>query len=354
MPETPTSVKTRIKEAVAALDSKGLDYVVAEVEAALVQGWSLERRGAIGARNVPDLLDAIVGALKKIAPPPPKKVKFSDPLRRVRPLAEASVKPAIDAALLLLALSQVGDFTEVPDKKLKDFELFLDDWRRMVWESAKIKDWAALKALVGGDERHLEGRLSRASVLAVLEATQARRSDNITPIPDVSILACARCGGFKGRDRIRCATCKGTFCTRCLGPTADTCITDYAARYAPIDPALREQIAADARAILKEYRLDAYSRNDAFVRALRDRGVDVTFQDQAPLEGEEHPASHGRVKLLIRDREGSGIRRAFFAALARNQFRSLGEEPDALKTDLFVELCLGLPIEDALRSPVKV
>jgi hypothetical protein len=354
MPETPASVKTRLKEAVAALDSKGLDHVVAEVEASLVQAWSLERRGVIGPRQVPDLVDAIVQTLKKIAPPPPKKVKFSDPLRKIHPLAETSVKLAFDAALLLRALTQVGDYIEVPDKKRLEQELFLDDWRRMIWESAKIKDWTRTRELAGTDERHLEGRLSRGSILAVLEAVQARRQDNITPVPDVSMLGCARCGGFRGRDRARCSTCKGTFCTRCLGPTADTCISDYASRYAGIDAETRERIAADVRGLLKEFRLDAYSRNDAFVRALRERGVDVVFTDAAPLEGEEQSGTHGRVKFVIRDREGSGIRRAFFGALARNQFRALGEEPEALRTELFVELCLGLPIEDALRSPVKV
>ncbi len=354
MAETPTTVKTRIKEAVAALESKGLDYVIAEVEAALVQAWSLERRGVIGSRGVPDLVDAVVTTLKKLAPPPPKKVKFSDPLRKILPITEASVKLGLDAALLLLALTQVGDYIEVPDKKRKEQELFLDDWRRMIWESGKIRDWAQLRQLAGTDERNLEGRLSRNSSLTVLEAIQARRTDNITPIPDVSMLGCARCGGFRGRDRIRCATCKGTYCTKCLGPTADTCISDYAVRYSPIDPETREHIANDVRALLKEFRLDAYSRNDVFIRALRERGVDVTFQDQASLEGEEQAGQHGRVKFLIKDREGPGIRRAFFGALARNQFRSLGEEPDPLKTDLFVELCLGLPIEDALRTTVKV
>ena len=347
---TPANCKTQVREAVAAASAKGLDATLAAVEEALVAAWTLERRGAMGPRDVPDLVDAVVSALKKIAPPPPKKVKFSDPLRKILPLTEAGVKPAVDVALLLMALTQVGDFTEQPDKKRHDFELFLDDWRRMTWESAKVPDWKRFRELATREERVLEGRLSRESALAILEAIANRRVDFITPVPDVSMLACARCGGFRGRDRSRCATCKGTFCTKCLGPTADVCLTDYAARYATIDAAKRQKIAGDVKALLKEYKLDAHARNDAFVRALRERGVDVVFHDTAPLEGQESEAQQSRYKLLIRDRESLTTKRGFFGALARTAFRAAEAESDPLATDLFVDLCLGLPIEDALRS----
>jgi hypothetical protein len=350
MLETPANAKTQIREAVAAVGSKGLDATVVAVEDALVQAWLMQRRGVLGAREVPDFVDSVVNALKKLAPPPPKKVKFSDPLRKILPLAEENVKPAADVALLLLALQQVGDFTEVTDKKRKDYELFLDDWRRMTWESAKINDWAKFRALVPADERMLEGRLSRASAISVLEATHKRRVDNITPIPDVSMLGCARCGGFRGRDRVLCHTCKGTFCTKCLGPTADLCLSDYAARYAPIDSETRQKIAADVKAMLKEFKLDPYTRNDSFARALKERGVDVTFIDSAPIEGQESEGAHGRIKFLIRDRESPTTKRALFGALARAHFRNLAVETDPLRTDLFVEICLGLPIEDALRA----
>jgi hypothetical protein len=323
---------------------------VIAVEDALVQAWLMQRRGVLGAREVPDFVDSVVNALKKLAPPPPKKVKFSDPLRKILPLAEENVKAAADVALLLLALQQVGDFTEVTDKKRKDYELFLDDWRRMAWESAKINDWAKFRALATAEERILEGRLSRVSAASVLEATHKRRVDNITPIPDVSMLACARCGGLRGRDRVLCGTCKGTFCTKCLGPTADLCLADYAVRYAPIDSESRQKIAADVRALLKEFKLDAYTRNDSFARALKERGVDVTFVDSAPIEGQESEGAHGRAKFMIRDRESPTTKRGLFGALARAHFRALGVETDPLRTDLFVELCLGLPIEDALRS----
>lgn len=350
MLETPANAKTQIREAVAATGEKGLDATVIAVEDALVQAWLMQRRGVLGPREVPDFVDSVVNTLKKIAPPPPKKVKFSDPLRKILPLAEENVKAAIDVTLLLLALQQVGDFTEVTDKKRKDYELFLDDWRRMVMESAKIADWARLRTLVTAEERILEGRLSRASALSVLEATHKRRVDNITPIPDVSMLACARCGGLRGRDRVLCHTCKGTFCTKCLGPTADLCLSDYAVRYAPIDADTRQRLAGEARALLKEFKLDPYTRNDSFARALKERGVDVTFVDSAPIEGQESEGAHGRVKFMIRDRESPTTKRALFGALARSHFRNAGVEADPLQTDLFVELCLGMPIEDALRS----
>jgi len=350
MLETPANAKTQIREAVAAIGEKGLGPVVVAVEDALAQAWLMERRGVLSPREVPDFIDSVVNVLKKIAPPPPKKVKFSDPLRKILPLAEDHVKAATDVTLLILALSQVGDFTEVTDKKRKDYELFLDDWRRMIWESAKISDWAKYRTLAPAEERMLEGRLSRASALAVLEATQKRRVDNISPIPDVSMLGCARCGGFRGRDRVRCAICKGTFCTKCLGPTADLCLADYAQRYSPIDADSRQKMFAEARALLKEYKLDPYTRNDAFARAMKEMGVDVTFQDAALLEGQESEGQHGRVKFLIRDRESPTTKRALFGAMARNHFRGKGVETDTLRNELFVDYCMGLQIEDALRA----
>ena len=350
MLETPANAKTQIREAVAAIGAKGLDATVIAVEDALAQAWLMERRGVLSPRDVPDFVDSVVNALKKLAPPPPKKVKFSEPLRKILPLAEESVKAGTDVVLLLLALIQVGDFTEVTDKKRKDYELFMDDWRRMIWESARIGDWAKYRTIAPGEDRMLEGRLSRASALSVLEATHKRRVDNITPIPDVSMLGCARCGGFRGRDRVRCATCKGTFCTKCLGPTADLCLSDYAVRYAPIDADTRQKMAAEVRALLKEYKLDPYTRNDAFARAMKEMGVDVTFQDAALLEGTESEGQHGRVKLLIRDRESPTTKRAMFGSMARNHFRGKGVDTDVLRNELFVDFCMGLQIEDALRA----
>jgi ribosomal protein L12E/L44/L45/RPP1/RPP2 len=348
MPDSPASCKTRIREAVAAA-SGSLDPVVAETEASLASAWLLQRQGRIAPRDVPGFVEAVIQALKKVAPPPPKKVKFSDPIRKVLPLAESSVRPAVDVLLLLLALTQVGDFTQQTDKKRKEQELFLDDWRRMIWESARISDWPRFRQLATSEERVLEGRLSRESTLAILQGIQGRRADNITPIPDVSILACGRCGGFRGRDRVRCATCRGTYCTRCVAPTADLCMTDYAARYAGLDPAGRQKIASDARALLKELRIDGHTRIDALARALAEKGVDVGFSEEAPLEGHETDGKHGRIRLSVRAREGPAVKRAIFAALGRASFRAAGAEIRPLEVDYFVETCMGVPVDDALR-----
>jgi len=353
MPDTPAACKTRIREASAQFQAQGLDKTAAEVEGALASAWLLQRRGVLAPRDVPDFIDAARSALKKVAPPPPKKVKFSDPIRKVLPLAEASVRSAFDASLLLLALTQVGDFIEEPDKKRRDQELFLDDWRRMIWESARVPDWARFRQLVGREERVLEGRLSRDAALQTLEAIARRRADNLTPIPDLSVLACGRCGQFRGRDRVKCAQCAGTFCTRCLGPAADQCINDYATRYTAIPADDRQRIGSETRAILKELRLDAHTRNDAIARGLKEKGVDVSYTESAPLEGHETDGEQGRTKFQIRDRESGGVKRALFAALARRHFRGAGAEVKPLEIDYFVEVCMGVPVEEALKPPAQ-
>jgi hypothetical protein len=155
MPDTPASVKTRLREAVAQAAAQGLDRTVRDIESALAAAWLLERQGTLEPRAVPDFVAAAESALRKIAPPPPRKIKFSEPLRKILPLSEDAVRPAFDAALFLLALAQTGDFTEEPDKRRREHELFLDDWRRMIWESARVPDWAAFRRLVGREERVL-------------------------------------------------------------------------------------------------------------------------------------------------------------------------------------------------------
>jgi hypothetical protein len=348
MPDTPASCKTRIREAAAQASAQGLDKTVTEVEAGLASAWLLERQGKLAPRDVPGFVEAVQSALKKVAPPPPKKVKFSDPIRKILPLAEASVRPAFDVALLVMALTQVGDFTEQTDKKRRELELFLDDWRRMIWESARIADWARFRQVVGREERVLEGRLSRDAALQALEAIAKRRADNLTPIPDASVLACGRCGQFRGRDRVRCSSCGGTFCTRCLGPTADVCMADYSTRYAAVAPEDRQRIGSEARTLLKELRLDAHTRNDAIARGLKEKGVDVVFTESAPLEGQETDGEHGRTKFQIRDRESGGVKRALFGALARRHLSAAGPEVKPLDVDYFVEICMGVPVDDAL------
>lgn len=353
MSESPAKGRARLREAVeAAAGPGGLDAAVAGVEAALATLWLAEREGALAPRDLPALAQYAAGLLKKIAPPPPRKVKFSDPPRKILPLSEPSVRPAFDAAMLLLALCQGGDFTETPDKVRSGLDLFLDDWRRMIWESARIRDWDRFRALVRPEEeRDLGGRLSRESACRILRALEERRRDKITPVPDLSILACARCGRFEGRDRVRCARCKGSFCARCLGPATELCLPDYAARYASVEAERRRQVAADARAVLKSYRLDPHSPNAQIARALREEGVDVSFSEMAPLDGHEVEEKQERRRLLVRPRESPAVRRALYRALARCYFRAAGGEADPLLEDFFVDLCLGVPIEEALTSP---
>lgn len=351
MADTPAAVKARLREAVAQAATQGLDRTVREIEAALATAWLLERQGSFEPRDLPEFVAAVESALRKIAPPPPRKVKFSEPLRKILPLSEDAVQAAFDAALFLLALIQVGDFTEESDKRRREHELFLDDWRRMIWESARIADWTRFRQIVGRDERVLEGRLSRDVALYILEAIARRRADNLTPIPDLSVVACARCGQNRGRDRVRCARCRGTFCTRCLSPSPELCVPDYAARYAPIDPERRRRLAAEARALLKELRLDPHARNDAFARALKEKGVDVVFSESAPLEGEESPGAHGRFKFVLRDREGPSAKRALFGALARAHARAAGLETAPLDVEYFTDVCLGVPVDEAPGAP---
>lgn len=347
MLDTPSKILTHVREAAAQVAAQGLDRLVAAVEEALAAAWLLERRGLFEPKRIPGFVRNVETLLQKIAPPPPKKVKFSDPLRKILPLAETSVRPALDAAMLLIALEQAGDTTEVPDKALFKHELFLDDWRRMTWESARITDWKRCREIAPAEERVLEGRLSRDAAFQVLQAIQSRRADNINSIPDLAMLACARCGQFRGRDRVRCAHCKGTFCTRCLGPTPETCLADYSARYASIDPGRRQKIRTDARNILKTYRLDPHTRNDNFARALHEEGVDVIFVDGAPIEGQESESSQGRRKLTIRNREGPAAKRGLLGALGRCYFRAAGADADALAEDFFVDVCLGFDVEQA-------
>lgn len=350
MGDSPGAAKARVRDAVAGTATHGLDRTVAETEEALVSLWLLERKGSIAPREVPSHVRSVEEHLKKIAPPPPKKVKFDAPLRKILPMAETSVRPGLDAAMLLIALTQVGDYTEETDKTRLTHELFLDDWRRMLWESARISDWARFRALATTEERVLEGRLSRDAAIQALEAIAKRRADKLTTVPDLSMLACARCGGFRGRDRVRCSECRGTFCTRCTARTGDLCLPHYAARFATIDPERRGKIASDLKTILKDYRLSEHARNDAFVRALHEEGVDVVFVDSAPLGGEESETSQGRRKLVMRDREGPDAKRTFFGALARCYFRAAGGVGDRLLEDFFVDLCLGVAVEDALKA----
>ncbi len=351
MADSPGAAKARIRDAVKEAAAKGLDHAVSEIEQGLAALWVLERKGKIDPLQVASHITAIAPHLKKLAPPPPKKVKFDAPLRKILPLSEQGVRPGLDAAMLIMALMQVGDLTGMSEKVRLGLDLQLDDWRRMLWKSARITDWARFRELAGTDERELEGRLSRDSALRVLEAFQKRRADNIAWIPDLSMIACTRCGRFEGRDRLRCERCRGNFCARCLAPAPDLCLVDYAIRYTGIEPDLRVKIMADAQALLKVWKLDAHARNDAFVRVLKEEGVDVAFRDGAPAEGEETEASHGRRHLTLKPREGAPVRRVLFGALARCYFREAKIDHHRLLEDLFVDVCLGFPVGEALSAP---
>ncbi len=344
MLESIAKVKTRVREAAADAPAKGLDWAVAQIEEALASAWLLERRGDVAPKAVPEAVFSVEAALRKLAPPPPKKVKFSAPLRRILPLSEANVRAGLDAAMLLQALVQVGDFSDQTDKARHGHELFLDDWRRMLWESAKIADWGQFRRLATTEERVLEGRLSRDAALQVLEAFARHRADQIGTIPDLSMLACARCGQFRGSRRVRCLTCRGTYCTRCMARTTGLCLADYAARYAPLEADLRKRVAADAVKLMDVYKLSEHARNEVFVQALREEGVEVVFQETAPLEGIESEESQGRRRLAMRDREGPAAKRALFGALARCYFRVAGIPAEPLVEDYFVDICLGLPV----------
>ena len=351
MPETPAACKTRIRDAVAAAAEKGLDHAVTEIEGALVTAWLLERKGKLAPRAIPSFIQSVETALKKLAPPPPKKIKFDAPLRKILPLAEEKVKPALDAAMLLVALDQAGDSTEVSEKKRIAHEFFLDDWRRMTWESARIADWAKYWRLATAEERELEGKLSRDGMLRILEAIHNRRKDNLTPIPSVSVVACQACGGFDGRDRVRCAKCNRTLCTKCLSPETDVCLDDYRARYAELDGDLRRRCAKSARGLLKSMRIDTHDRNETFARAFRERGIDVTFVDSAPLDGEESEAHHGRWRLEMRDCEGTSSKRILFGALARSWIREVEMAAEQKLQDFFVDVCLGVAVEEKEEPP---
>jgi hypothetical protein len=125
-------------------------------------------------------------------------------------------------------------------------------------------------------------------------------------------------------------------------------MADYSTRYAAVAPEDRQRIGSEARTLLKELRLDAHTRNDAIARGLKEKGVDVVFTESAPLEGQETDGEHGRTKFQIRDRESGGVKRALFGALARRHLSAAGPEVKPLDVDYFVEICMGVPVDDAL------
>lgn len=367
MSDNPLSeVRAKLKETA----GKSLDELVAAAEGSLAALWERDAKGELDPAHIPAIVEAFQQALKKVAPPPPKKVKLDVPVRKILSLAESSVRPALDVSMLLQGLVQIGDFTEQTDKAREAFRLFLDDWRRMVFESARIPSFAEFRRKAGGEERAIGPyRFSRSAAADVLEGLHRHRTDKFASVPDVSTLACSRCGGLKSRERLRCHKCRGLFCTRCFSPEKDVCLRDYAARYAGLDAAARKRVGQGAADLCRKYRLDAYVRTESFVKPLHEWDVDVVFQESAVPEGQETTAK-GRFKLALRPREWAGTRRILFAALYRAWMRRATEptpppeddpgappgpplfEPasvaDPLFQECFVDVCMGFAVEEAM------
>lgn len=369
MAENPlTAVRSKLKET----SGKSLDEIVLSAEGSLANVWDLEGKGELDPGHIWPIVDAFQAALKKVAPPPPKKVKLSDPIRKIPPLADTSIRPALDVAMLLQGLVQIGDFTEQTDKAREAFRLFLDDWRRMIFESGKLRDFAAFREKVGPEPRAIgPHRFSRTAAIDVLEGLHKQRTDKFAHVPDVSMLACDRCGGYKSRERLRCHRCRGLFCTKCFSPERDLCIRDYATRYAKLAAEVRRKVGQGAIELGRKHRLDGYTRVDNFVKPLHEWDIDVLFQEAAPPEGQEKEEK-GRKKLYLRHRDSSGSRRMLFAALYRAWIARMTQpvpppeddpeappgppaiDPEAVRDplfqDYFVDVAMGLPLEETLAS----
>jgi len=358
------STGRRIREILEDVPGRGLDRLMDDLRDLLTGVWILESVGALwhvddeGLPAANRFSDAIEMPLRKIAPPPPKKIKLDAPRRKILPLSESKVAPAFDAIMLLQALVEIGDSTRQPDKAREKHYLFLDDWRRMAWESAGVPSWDRCRELVLAGppvgERVPSRRFSREAALALFEANHRHRQDLITPIPNVSMLACQQCGRFEGRERVRCGVCTRMFCGRCRARLSELCLADYARpRYAKVPPDVRAGIAGAARKICSRYRLDEFTRDETFVRALSELGVAVAFADANPAEGEEAADGKGKWHLRLCHRELASTKRLLFAAIARAHFRDAETPPDPDLEAYFVDICLNVPVEDALTWPAE-
>lgn len=348
----------RIKEIQDGALSRGLDATISDLSGLLYGIWHLEGRGALwvpGEHDQPAnrFAESAEAAMRKIAPPLPKKVKLDAPPRRIAPLSEARVADMVDCVMLLRALQEIGDTINRTDKELEKHYLFLEDWRRVMWESARIPSWARVRELVAVagpvEERVARRKFSREAAVRLLEANHARRRDNLTRIPEVSMIACEHCGRFEGRERVRCAVCARMFCGRCRARTSDLCLGCYAKpKYGSLDPGVRSSIIAAARTHCAKNRLDEHVRDDAFVKVLAEQGVEVVFADDSPDDGEESQDGKGKWHLRLKRRETVGGKRLMFAAMARAHFRTLDPPPEPGLQDLFVDTCLGVQVEEAL------
>jgi hypothetical protein len=349
----------RLRAALEDVPGRGLDRVMDDLFELFAAVWVLESSGALwraddeGLPVVNRFTQALEAPLHHLAPPPPKKIKLDAPQRRILPLSEAKVAPAFDTIMLLQALLEIGDFTRVPDRAREKHYLFLDDWRRMIWESARIDSWARTRELVLSapplEERIPARRFSREAAMALLEANHRHRQDLITPLPNVSMIACQRCGRFEGRERTRCEVCRKMFCGRCRARQTELCLADYARpRFAKIPVDARTGAAAAARKICSRFRLDEHTRDESFVRALAEMGVEVAFADSNPAEGSEALDAKGKWHFRLRHHEQASTKRLLFAAIARAHFRSTGSVHDPELETYFLDICLNVPVEEAL------
>ncbi|MBI4563870.1 MAG: hypothetical protein HY716_04155 [Planctomycetes bacterium] len=351
------AVNLRLGEIIRDVPERGLDRVVREVRDLLMAVWVLESAGALrfseeGLPVVNRFANAIQSAMRKIAPPLPKKVKLNAPTRKVLPLSPTAVAVAFDDLMLLRGLIEIGDYTRQPDKERDRHVGFLDDWRRQTWEGARVASWERCRELVlsAPIDWSVPGRrFSREAAMELLEAIHRRRQDHITRIPNVSMLACQRCGRFEGRERVRCSVCSRMFCGRCRARTSDLCLADYVRpRYGNIPPETRLSLGSEARNLCARYRLDEHTRDEAFVKALAEMDIKVTFMDAHPAEGAEEQDAKGIWHLRLKHREYASTKRQCFAAMARATLRRLALPADADLEAYFVDTCLGIPIEDAL------
>ncbi len=349
----------RVRTILEDVPGRGLDRVMDDLFDLFAAVWALETTGALwraddeGLPVVNRFTTTLEAPLHQLAPPPPKKIKLDAPQRRILPLSEAKVAPAFDTIMLLQALMEIGDFTRFPDRAREKHYLFLDDWRRMAWESARIDSWSRTRELVLAgpplEEKIPARRFSREAALALFEANHRHRQDLITPLPNVSMLACQKCGGFEGRERTRCEVCRRMFCGRCRARQSELCLGDYAKpRFAKIPADARAGAAAAARRICARFRLDEHTRDEAFVRALSEMGVEVAFADSNPVEGQEAVDAKGKWHFRLRHHEQASTKRLLFAAIARAHFRSAGGSQDPDFETYFVDICLNVPVEEAL------
>jgi len=110
----------------------------------------------------------------------------------------------------------------------------------------------------------------------------------------------------------------------------------------------RAGAAAAARRICARFRLDEHTRDEAFVRALSEMGVEVAFADSNPVEGQEAIDAKGKWHFRLRHHEQASTKRLLFAAIARSHFRSAGATQDPDLETYFVDICLNVPVEEAL------